>query len=210
MVEFAMGHAVLRWLVVGAFVGAVGVVLVGLSSSRPAPVDAGGRDGLATGAIGSAVADHESDAAHLLMCAVMLAMLLFPSRLSPHALHGVLLAMAVVFGLLFVDRTLRWYGEGRARSVGRPAVFGRHFVGAVVMCYTMSGHSATGHTGGSPAGVLLGLAVLFLVDAVVVAVPLPRGAARWQLCAHGAHAARLPHAVMGLGMAYMLVEAAYG
>lgn len=221
MVGFVVGHAVLRWLVAGAFVGTAGVVLLGLLSPRPVPVDDGGPTdgpvGHGTGVTGSAAADRESDAAHLLMCAVMLAMVLFPARVSPHALRGVLLAMAVVFGLLFADRILRWYSEGRVRSVGWTAVFGYHFVGAAVMCYAMSGHSADGHVGGPSAAVMVGLAVLFLIDAVMVAVPLPESAVRWHLFAHGAEessvgvrTARLPHVVMGLGMAYMLVAAVYG
>lgn len=221
MVGFVVGHAVLRWLVAGAFVGTAGVVLIGLLNPRPVSVDDGGpSDGpveTETGVAGSAAADHESDAAHLLMCAVMLAMVLFPARVSPHALHGVLLAMTVVFGLLFADRILRWYREGRVRSVGWTAVFGYHFVGAAVMLYAMSGHSAAGHAGGPPAGVMLGLATLFLVDAVVVAAPIQEGGVRWHLSAHrgdgsavGWRVARLPHVVMDLGMAYMLVGAVYG
>lgn len=221
MVGFMVGHEVMRWLVAVAFVGTAGVVLLGLLSPRPAPVAAGGSSdgpvGIEAGVAGSAAADHESDAAHLLMCAVMLAMVLFPTRVSPHALRGVLLAMTVVFGLLFADRILRRYREGRVRSVGWTAVFGYHFVGAAVMLYAMSGHSAAGHAGGPPAGVMLGLATLFLVDAVVVAARSPEGGVRWHLSAHrgdggavGSRAARLPHVVMDLGTAYMLVAAVYG
>ncbi|MGW5382929.1 DUF5134 domain-containing protein [Nocardia sp. NPDC003963] len=154
--------------------------------------------------------DHESDAAHLLMCAVMLAMVLFPAGVHAHALRGVLLAMTLVFTLLLGDRVVRWYRGSRPRGGYRAASIGYHLVAAAIMLFTMSGH--TGHGVGHGGGPALVFAALFLVDAAVVVVSARRGRAHWW-AAHpvapeagrGLSSSVLPHVIMDLGMVYMLV-----
>ncbi|GGK95231.1 DUF5134 domain-containing protein [Nocardia jinanensis] len=154
--------------------------------------------------------DHESDAAHLLMCAVMVAMVLFPAEAHAHTLHGVLLAMTLVFTLLLGDRLVRWYRGDHPRAGHRAAAIGYHLAAAVVMLFTMSGHS--GHGAGHAGGPALVFAALFLVDAAVVMVSARRGRAHWW-AAHpvapepgrGVSVAAWPHLIMDLGMAYMLV-----
>lgn len=237
MAEFVVEYAVLRWTVAGAFVVAAGVVIVGLlipfHCYPELPVGSALATGPASRGISSAGAsaetlaaptapavalDHESDAAHLIMCAVMLVMLVFPVQANGHALHGVLTAMAVVFGALLADRLLRWYAAGRTRSLGPMIVLAYHCAAASAMLYAMTGHGATGDTPGPASGVLHGLAVLFTVDAAVVLV-----AARWastgrlsRLLFHSGGAPNtchmpwplVPHLVMDLGTAYMLIAAA--
>ncbi|MGW0249479.1 DUF5134 domain-containing protein [Nocardia goodfellowii] len=146
-------------------------------------------------------AQHESDAAHLLMCLVMLTMLVFPSSANPEALRGVLIAMTVVFAALLVSRMT----EGRRGSRAQRVALGYHLFAAAAMWYAMSGHSAGGHTGPVPA-VASGLAALFLIDALAV---VATGGRQWLGHPGGPvlSAALVPHVVMDLGTAYMLAGA---
>ncbi|WP_067566676.1 DUF5134 domain-containing protein [Nocardia acidivorans] len=148
--------------------------------------------------------DQESDAAHLLMCMVMLAMLVFPAAADPRALRGVLTAMLVVYAALLTARIVRW----RSVSV---AAFGYHVLAAGAMLYAMSGHGEHGmRMGGGPApGLMLTLAALFTADAMVMAVPWSRRALR-HVFPHPVGTgptAVVPHLVMDIGTAYMLVLA---
>lgn len=210
MAGFVLDQAGVRALVALAFAVAALAVLARVMFAAPV-LATGESEG---GAVGCGDAAHggdqESDAAHLLMCAVMLVMVLFPTRVHSHALHGVLLAMTLVFTLLLGDRIVRWYRDGYPRAGRRAAAIGYHLVAAVVMLFTMAGHSGGGHSAGpGPAAVF---AALFLVDAVVVLVSVRSGRARWW-AAHpvapgagrGLPVAVLPHLIMDLGMAYMLL-----
>ncbi|WP_063061012.1 DUF5134 domain-containing protein [Nocardia sienata] len=210
MAGFVLDQAGVRALVALAFAGAALVVLARVMFAAPV---------LATGETESGAAgcgdpahggDHESDAAHLLMCAVMLVMVLFPTRVHTHALHGVLLAMTLVFTLLLGDRLVRWYRDAYPRAGQRAAAIGYHLVGAAVMLFTMSGHGGAGH--GADPGAASVFAAVFLADAVVVLVSVRTGRARWWVAhpdapatGRGLPVAVLPHLVMDLGMAYMLL-----
>ncbi|MEU4313667.1 DUF5134 domain-containing protein [Nocardia sp. NPDC024068] len=206
MAEFDSDQAAVRALVAVAFAVAALVVLARVGVPRRAL--ASGRGGGAACADGSA--DHESDAAHLLMCAVMVVMLLFPARLNAHAVQGVLLAMILVFAALLLDRVARWR---RMRESGhRVAALGYHLVAAAVMLWAMSGHAGAGHGAVPAAGPLMIFAAVFLIDAVVL-VATVRGSRGWPAhpAAHGGlPVAVLPHLVMDLGMAYMVFAAATG
>ncbi|MFB8006832.1 DUF5134 domain-containing protein [Nocardia sp. NPDC056000] len=151
--------------------------------------------------------DQESDAAHLMMCMVMLVMLVFPAAADPQALRGVLTAMVVVYATLLAARIVRW----RSASV---AALGYHVLAAGAMLYAMSGHGAHGmHMAGGPAPwLMLTLAALFTIDAVVMAVPWSRRALR-HVFPHpvgSGPTAVVPHLVMDIGTAYMLVLAVAG
>ncbi|MEV0246208.1 DUF5134 domain-containing protein [Nocardia sp. NPDC050712] len=234
MTHFVQEYVVLRWLVVAAFLLASAIVIGRLAAPvrRPAGVGAGPGDSRGServvirGGVRNRAGDeleqllapgdsrapdrvvptaraaqHESDAAHLLMCLVMLAMLMFPAGAKPEALRGVLVAMTVVFAILLVTRI----AEGRSGSRDRVVAIGYHVVAAAAMLYAMSGHSESGHTGPAPV-VAFGLAALFLADAVAVLVT---GGRHW--LGHPAGpvltSALVPHVVMNLGTAYMLVGA---
>ncbi|WP_194814353.1 DUF5134 domain-containing protein [Nocardia sp. XZ_19_385] len=164
--------------------------------SVPSTVSEQDRAVLAAGA-----AHYESDAAHLLMCLVMLAMLVFPASANPEALRGVLIAMTVVFAALLVSRITQWRKGSREQVVA----LGYHLLAAAAMWYAMSGHSAAGHAGPMPV-VAFGLAALFLMDAFAVAATGGR-----HLLGHASGpvltSALVPHVVMDLGTAYMLVGA---
>ncbi|MEU1955717.1 DUF5134 domain-containing protein [Nocardia rhamnosiphila] len=210
MAGFVLDQAGVRALVALAFAVAALVVLARVMFAAPV-LATGESEG---GAVGCGDAAHggdqESDAAHLLMCAVMLVMVLFPTRVHSHALHGVLLAMTLVFTLLLGDRLVRWYRDTYPRAGRRAAAIGYHLVAAVVMLFTMAGHSGGGHSADpGPAAVF---AALFLVDAVVVLVSVRSGRARWwaahpvaPVAGRGLPVAVLPHLIMDLGMAYMLL-----
>ncbi|MCU1644788.1 MAG: hypothetical protein JWN03_5063 [Nocardia sp.] len=202
MAGFVQDSGMLRWLVVAGFVAAAVIVVGRLAAVRPV----GGGEVLAGNGFR---VDQESDAAHLLMCLVMLAMLVFPATADPRALRGVLTAMIVVYAAVLMGRILRW----RSVSV---ATFAYHLVAAGAMLYAMSGHAERGmrmHMAGGPAPVpMLVLAALFTVDAVVMAVPASRRAL-WHMFPHAVGTgskAVFPHLVMDLGTAYMLVVAAAG
>jgi hypothetical protein len=210
MAGFVLDQAGVRALVALAFAVAALVVLARVIFAAPV-LATGESEGDATGCGGAAHGgDHESDAAHLLMCAVMLAMVLFPTRVHTHALHGVLLAMTLVFTLLLGDRLVRWYRDAYPWAGQRAAAIVYHLVAAAVMLFTMAGHSAVGHSADpGPAAVF---AALFLVDAVVVLVSVRSGRARWWVAhpvapaaGRGLPVAVLPHLIMDLGMAYMLL-----
>ncbi|MEV0027641.1 DUF5134 domain-containing protein [Nocardia sp. NPDC050793] len=232
MAEFVQEYAALRWAVVTAFLVASGIVVLRLAGSVLGRVQAVDR---CSGAVGPDVAplaplglaastssanqppvqslsptmraDHqESDAAHLVMCLIMLAMLIFPAGASPHAVRGVLIAMMVAFGALLVSRIAEWRSARGAVAAGQVFAIGYHAIAAAAMLYAMSGHSAGGHPGPAPL-VACALAALFLADAV--AVLCWRGGG-WHRLAHpvgGGSAAVAPHVVMDLGTAYMLVAA---
>ncbi|ONM47765.1 DUF5134 domain-containing protein [Nocardia donostiensis] len=223
MAAFVVEYAALRWMVVGAFVVAAGVVVVGVlrpglatNTDNPAPKKNSLSAQLAPCSSGSA--DPESDAAHLLMCAVMLAMVLFPVQASHHALRGMLIAMTVVFGLLFAGRALRWHTGAGERSVGPVVALGYHLAASAVMLYAMSGHTTDGSSGGPSTGPAILLAVLFIVDAVAVVLSayLSRAGRLHRLRGHpvqasaGRGVAMVPHLAMDLGTAYMLVAAVAG
>lgn len=210
MAGFVLDQAGVRSLVALAFAVAALMVLARMMSAAPV-LATGEAEGGAAGCGDPAHAgDHESDAAHLLMCAVMLVMVLFPTRVHGHALHGVLLAMTLVFTLLLGDRLVRWYRDAYPRSGRRAVAIGYHLVAAAVMLFTMAGHSGGGHSADpGPASVF---AALFLADAVVMLVSMRSGRARWwaahpvaRTASRGPSVAVLPHLIMDLGMAYMLL-----
>ncbi|MFF3223308.1 DUF5134 domain-containing protein [Nocardia suismassiliense] len=233
--QFVQEYAALRWSVVAAFLLAVAIVLGRLAAPVPLVV---GRD--AAGAVLVPVAEpgrrhrdstrktdfvptggyHESDAAHLIMCLVMLAMLVFPAGASPVAVRGVLTAMTVVFAILLTSRILEWRSAPRATPLDRLVPLGYHTVTAAAMLYAMSGHTALGHTGGPAMIPALGLAALFAADALLVtlAVGLPvadtpghlgillrSGGCVAALTGPRRRSAVVPHVVMDLGTAYMLI-----
>ncbi|MGY1942190.1 DUF5134 domain-containing protein [Nocardia asiatica] len=224
MAQFVQEYAVLRWMVVAAFVIAAGIVVTRVTAPAASPVDSVPD----APAPSDAVVEHaESDAAHLVMCLVMLGMLVFPSGSSPHALRGVLTAMAVVFAGLLLIRAAEYVTEGRPLPIDRLVPLGYHIVAVAAMLYAMSGHTASGHAGGPAPGPALGLAALFLLDALVVAfaactgwahtrMPGPLGLlARSGGCVAALTGparpwAALPHVVMDAGTAYMLVAVIAG
>ncbi|WP_330179454.1 DUF5134 domain-containing protein [Nocardia sp. NBC_01503] len=235
MTGFVQEYGALRWVIAAAFGVAVVIVLGRLAAVRPAAEIAEfsegiGGDAMVRGSTASPRAalasgwggltpgrgnmfvgngirglDQESDAAHLLMCMVMLAMLVFPATADPRALRGVLTAMLVVYAALLMARIMRW------RSVSVTAI-GYHLLAAGAMLYAMSGHAEHGMPmdGGPSPGLMLTLAALFTADAVVMAVPWSRRALR-HMFPHPVGTgptAVVPHLVMDVGTAYMLVLAA--
>ncbi|WP_330229618.1 DUF5134 domain-containing protein [Nocardia sp. NBC_00508] len=230
MAQFVQEYAVLRWMVVAAFMIAAAIVLARVTAVA---VSLPGRQvDLADVAVKSplphdASVEHaESDAAHVVMCLVMLGMLLFPSGASPHALRGVLTAMVVVFAGLLVTRAAEYAAQGHPLPADRLVPLGYHIVATAAMLYAMSGHTSAGHSGGPAAGPALGLAALFLVDALLVAFAArtgwaaqPRGPLGLLIRSGGCVAAltgparpwaAVPHVVMDAGTAYMLVAAVAG
>lgn len=219
MAQFVQEYAVLRWMMLAAFVIAAGIVL-----SRVAAAAASSTGSVAqTQPPSDASAGHsESDAAHLVMCLVMLGMLAFPSGASPHAVRGVLTAMAVVFAGLLTIRAVEHATQGRPLPIDRLVPLGYHIVAAAAMLYAMSGHTGSGHVGGPSTGPALVLAVLFLLDALLVTFTACTGRTRAHvpgplglLVRSGGCVAALtgpakpwaavPHVVMDAGTAYMLV-----
>ncbi|WP_038550871.1 DUF5134 domain-containing protein [Nocardia nova] len=200
-------HAALRWGVIGAFVVAAAIVVVRHIS---VPVVSGASR---AGMWSAGEADHEADAAHLMMCLVMLAMLLFPATMAPDAIRGVLTAMVVVYALLLVVRTGQWHKRFTTAGFRTPAV-AYHLVAAVAMLWVMSGHH---HGGGAmstaPVVPVSIAAALFAADAVLLMVPRTRHLLRHDIShlpgVPGALGA-VPHVVMDLGTAYMLVAAVAG
>ncbi|MBF6065592.1 DUF5134 domain-containing protein [Nocardia terpenica] len=204
MGAFATQYAALRWIVAAAFVGTA-LIVAARSITLPVSDNAGGQR------VSAPAVDHESDAAHLLMCLVMLTMLLFPAA-APEAVRGVLTALTVVFAALLAARMLRWRRGSRAESAGRAAALGYHLVAAAAMTYTMSGamsDAMPGHAGLAHR-VLLALAALFALDAVLMLTPGTKAILRHTI-PHPAGVtgpiAAVPHLVMDLGMAYMLIAA---
>ncbi|WP_084654003.1 DUF5134 domain-containing protein [Nocardia altamirensis] len=167
---------------------------------------------------------HESDAAHLAMCLVMLAMLIFPAAASPAAVRGVLTAMVVVFAGLLVSRVVQWHADSHAMPGDRLMPLGYHTATAAAMLYAMSGHTPTGHTGGPAVVPALIIAGLFAADALLVTLACATGRAAVNTpgglgivrYAGGCvvawtgprkRSAMVPHVVMDLGTAYMLIAA---
>ncbi|MEU2252078.1 DUF5134 domain-containing protein [Nocardia xishanensis] len=231
MAEFVQEYAALRWAVVAAFLLASVIVVLRVAGSAlgrvqavdhrsdavqpdvallesltiAAPITSANQVPVQSLSPTTRVDHQESDAAHLVMCLIMLAMLIFPADASPHAVRGVLIAMMVAFGALLVSRIAEWRSVGGA-AAGQVFAIGYHAITAAAMLYAMSGHSAGGHTGPAPLVACI-LAALFLADAV--AVLCLRGGG-WHRLAHrvgGGSSAVAPHVVMDLGTAYMLVAA---
>lgn len=193
-------YTVLRWGIVAGFV--VAAILV--AGRLPVFAHRGGADRTV-----GPVADHASDAAHLLMCLVMFAMLLFPMAAAPDALRGVLIAMLVVYAAVLLERVWTWYNgdcpPAHATSIGY------HLVAAAAMLWAMSGHAMSmttdrPHTGSSVP--MLVFAALFVLDAVLMFVPGPKALLRHAIGHTMTPAAVIPHVVMNVGTAYMLVAAA--
>ncbi|MFC9433375.1 DUF5134 domain-containing protein [Nocardia sp. NPDC057030] len=233
MAQFVQEYPALRWSAVAAFLIAGAIVLGrlavpargvrGAESIGSGSVDRTRQQGDSTSDRLRPVAGyHESDAAHLIMCLVMLAMLIFPAAASPLAVRGVLTAMVVVFAALLMSRILEWRSAPDRPSAERLVPLGYHAVTAAAMLYAMSGHAMSGHSGGPAPIPALGLAALFAVDAAVVALAVGRsfvdtpGYLGILLRSNGCVAAltwprhrtaMVPHVVMDLGTAYMLIAA---
>ncbi|MGK8523238.1 DUF5134 domain-containing protein [Nocardia asteroides] len=222
MAQFVQEYAVSRWVVVAAFVIAAMIVLARVATAGTPSSESPTVVTETPGPQKVSVEHSESDAAHLVMCLVMLGMLLFPSSASPHALRGVLTAMAVVFAGLLTIRAAEYLTQGRPLPIDRLVPLGYHIMAAAAMLYAMSGHTATGHAGGPAAGPALGIAALFLLDALLVGfaactgwahapAPGPLGLlARSGGCVAALTGpakpwAAVPHVVMDVGTAYMLV-----
>ncbi|MEV4125208.1 DUF5134 domain-containing protein [Nocardia sp. NPDC049707] len=223
VVEFAQEYAALRWSVVVAFLFAATVVLGRLVASD----GVGGAEPVRVQAHSpGALACHESDAAHLIMCMVMLAMLVFPMGADPVVLRGVLIALIIVFAALLADRIAQWRNATRALPDDRMIALGYHIAVAAVMLYAMAGHHAGAHVGGPAPGPALSLATLFTADALALIVAASTGRCqRWlghpigirtdsrqsaSLVGRALRSAIVPHIVMDLGTAYMLIAAASG
>ncbi|MCC3312170.1 DUF5134 domain-containing protein [Nocardia africana] len=207
-------HEVVRWGVIVAFVAAAGIVA---GRHVAVPVPPGRSSGRSPGRWPGEADAHESDAAHLLMCLVMLAMLLFPVAAAPDAIRGVLIAMIVVYAGLSIVRIAHWRAAagGDGAEFRLPAVV-YHLVAAAAMLWVMAGHHhGTGHpdVGGAdgppvvPASIV---AALFALDGLLLLFPRTRTAVRHSIShpagAPGALGA-FPHVVMDLGTAYMLIAA---
>lgn len=201
---FVEQYGLVRWSAVIAFCLAAALVVARLARVRPVGCD-GPR------------ADRESDAAHLVMCLVMVGMLVFPTAVDAHAVRGVLTAMVVVYTLVLGERILRWRNGIGDAGAGAAGAFAYHVLAAAAMLYAMSGHGAHEHgvpgLGGPAPGPLLALAALFALDAVVMLTPGLRRRLPGVFPHPGGTAgapAVVPHLVMDLGTAYMLVAAAAG
>lgn len=201
----------LRWAVAAAFVVAAAIVLV-----RHLAVPLAREGAEPTGAATPWSADPESDAAHLLMCLLMLAMVLFPAAAAPDALRGVLIAMMVVYaGLLLMRIGHRHTAFGGSSGFRVPAV-AYHLVAAGAMLWATAGHHHASAEAGAdrlPVLPVVILAAVFVLDAVLMLIPRTR-TLLWHRVSHptgppGALGA-VPHVVMDLGMAYMLVAAVAG
>lgn len=193
MAEFVQDNALVRWPVVAAFVLAALIVSARLTR-RPPPTHR---------------VDAAADSAHLLMCLVMLAMLVFPAATDPHAMRGVLTALTVAFAILLAERVVGWRTGATAAPDGVMAI-GYHTVAAAAMLYAMAVHGGDHATGPAP-WAALALAALFTLDALVALGTVGHGP-RWHRFVHpaGAHpltSALVPHVVMDIGTAFMLIAA---
>ncbi|MFI6777859.1 DUF5134 domain-containing protein [Nocardia sp. NPDC050412] len=223
VVEFAQEYGALRWSVVVAFLFAATVVLGrltardGVGRAEPVRLEAD---------LPGAAACHESDAAHLIMCMVMLAMLVFPMTADPVVLRGVLIALIIVFAALLVDRIVQWRNMTRALPDDRIIAIGYHIAVAAAMLYSIAGHDGGMHVNGPSPGPALTLAALFTADALALIVAATTGRCqRWlghpigirtdsqqsaSFIGRALTTALVPHIVMDLGTAYMLVAAVSG
>lgn len=189
--DFVEQYAFVRWPVVAAFVLATLIVAARLTRRTPL-----------THRI-----DTASDSAHLLMCLVMLTMLVFPAATDPHAMRALLTALTVAFAILLAERVMGWRTGSAPDGV---LALGYHTVAAAAMLYAMAGHGAVHGAGGAswPAVVL---AVLFGLDALL-ALGTAGHRSGWHRFVHpvGAHpltSALVPHVVMDIGTAFMLIAA---
>ncbi|MEV5651676.1 DUF5134 domain-containing protein [Nocardia sp. NPDC052254] len=210
MGSFMIQHEALRWGVAAAFVVAAAIVAVRHIS---VPVASGSSGALRAGMWSAGEADHEADAAHLMMCLVMLAMLLFPATAAPDAIRGVLIAMIVVYAILLVVRIGRWRKTFTAADFRTPTL-GYHLVAAAAMLWVMSGHRhGASDMARAPAVPVAIAAALFALDALLLIIPRTRHLLRHNIShlpgAPGALGA-VPHVVMDLGTAYMLVASVAG
>ncbi|MGY4101777.1 DUF5134 domain-containing protein [Nocardia sp. R16R-3T] len=222
MVEFAQEYAALRWSVVVAFLIAAAVVLGRLAVSN----GVGGAEPvhLQVNSPGAAPC-HESDAAHLIMCMVMLAMLVFPMGADPAAMRGVLIALIIVMVALLADRITQWRKVTRARPDDRIIALGYHIAVSAAMLYAIAGHHAGAHADGPAPGPALSVAALFSTDALALIVAVSTGRfRRWlghpigirtdsgrsaSFLGRALTSAIVPHFVMDLGTAYMLIAAVF-
>ncbi|MFD3507081.1 DUF5134 domain-containing protein [Nocardia sp. NPDC058666] len=191
MGDFVQEYAVVRWPVVAAFV--VASLIVATRLTRRLPV--------------SHRVDTASDSAHLLMCLVMLAMLVFPAAADPHAMRGVLTALTVAFAILSAERAVQWRSGSPPDGV---SALGYHTVAAAAMLYAMTGHGSV-HEQGVATWPAVALAVLFGVDALLT-LGIAGHRPRWHRALHpaGTHpltSALVPHVVMDIGTAFMLIAA---
>ncbi|MFE1596012.1 DUF5134 domain-containing protein [Nocardia sp. NPDC058705] len=187
--DFVEQYAFVRWPVVAAFVLASLIVATRLTR-RPPP---------------ALRVDAASEGAHLLMCLVMLAMLVFPAAVDPHAMRGLLTGLTVAFAVLLVERAVQW----RSGPDGVLAL-GYHTLAAAAMLYAMTGHGAV-HGEGVATWPAVALAVLFGLDALLALGTVGHGPG-WHRFVHpaGAHpltSALVPHVVMDIGTAFMLIAA---
>ncbi|MFD5179563.1 DUF5134 domain-containing protein [Nocardia sp. NPDC058379] len=193
MAEFVEHYALVRWPVVAAFVLAT-IIVARRLTGRVAP--------------GHRV-DAAADSAHLLMCLVMLAMLIFPAATHPLAVRGVLTALTVAFAILLAERVVGLGAQGAAGPDGVLAL-GYHTVAAAAMLYAMAGHGG-GHTVSGPAWPALALAALFALDALFALGTVGHGPRPHRFVhpagAHPLSSALIPHVVMDIGTAFMLIAA---
>ncbi|MFE3544831.1 DUF5134 domain-containing protein [Nocardia sp. NPDC059177] len=192
MAEFVQDNGVMRWLVVVAFVVAALIVVGRLTRPR-----AGQR------------VDAAADGAHLLMCLVMLAMLIFPVASDPHAMRGILTALTVAFAMLFGERLFRLRRDP-APAPDELLALGYHTVAAAAMLYAMGGHG-TDHGAAALGWPAFALAALFVLDALLVLGTAGHRSRRWRWVhpsgGHPLTSALVPHLVMDIGTAFMLIAA---
>ncbi|WP_280270662.1 DUF5134 domain-containing protein [Nocardia wallacei] len=203
MGAFMVEYGALRWGVTAAF--AVTAVLV--AARFVAAASESNCHGEV--AIPVAPADREADAAHLLMCLVMLAMLMFPVAAAPAAVQGVLTAMVVVYGALLAGRVLQRRDAGSSAAIPPVAPLVYHVIAAGAMLWAMSGHTHGVHHNAPQLPMIL-LAVLFTADAAFMLIPATKHLLPHVLPHQPGRAAVIPHLVMDLGTAYMLLAAAIG
>ncbi|WP_328715561.1 DUF5134 domain-containing protein [Nocardia salmonicida] len=190
--DFVEQYAFVRWPVVAAFVLASLIVATRLARRTP-PAHR---------------VDTASDSAHLLMCLVMLTMLVFPAASDPHAMRGLLTALTVAFAILLAERVMGWRTGSPPDGV---LALGYHTIAAAAMLYAMAGHGAVhGGTDGASWPTVV-LAVLFGLDALL-ALGTVGHRSRWHRFVHpaGSHpltSALVPHVVMDIGTAFMLIAA---
>ncbi|WP_165914891.1 DUF5134 domain-containing protein [Nocardia alba] len=189
--DFVEQYAFVRWPVVVAFVLAALIVATRLIRRTPSTYRV----------------DTASDSAHLLMCLVMLVMLVFPAATDPHAMRGLLTALTVAFAILLAERVRGWRAGSAPDGV---LALGYHTVAAAAMLYAMAGHTAAHGAGGARWPALV-LAVLFGLDALL-ALGSAGHRSRWHRFVHpaGSHpltSALVPHVVMDIGTAFMLIAA---
>ncbi|MBW0270207.1 hypothetical protein ATM97_03630 [Nocardia sp. MH4] len=190
MAEFVEHYALVRWPVVAAFVLAT-IIVARRLTGRVAP---------------SHRVDAAADSAHLLMCLMMLAMLVFPAATHPLAVRGVLTALTVAFAILLVERVL---DRGAAAGPDGVLALGYHTLAAAAMLYAMAGHGGEHESG--PGWLAAALAALFALDALLALGTVGHGPRPHRFVhpvgAHPLTSALIPHVVMDIGTAFMLIAA---